>query len=355
MTTWTGTSGNDTLPPLGTYNGGNDILNGLAGNDRLFGGAGSDQLDGGTGADQMSGGTGDDQYWVDNTGDIPSELLNEGRDTVNSNIDYTLRANIEDLYTTASIGIGNDLNNYMAGLLYANKTFYGLGGNDVIVAGVGNDTIEGGQGADTIDGAFGTDTASYAASGAAVSVHLGYAPSFGGDAAGDTLSSIENLTGSAYDDYFSGDSGSNVISGGTGRDHINGMGGNDTLTGGLGADDLSGDYPGMLYFDTFDYNSVDESNIANGVDDILDFQANYDKIDLSDIDANTQAIGDQPWTFNANHGTATIGQVTYEIINRDTYNIYAENNGAPGWDLIITLENNGNLGSNGMSPFDFIL
>ena len=41
-----------------------------------------------------------------------------------------------------------------------------------------------------------------------------------GDAAGDTLANIENLTGSNFDDVLEGNGGNNVLAGGT-----NGLGG----------------------------------------------------------------------------------------------------------------------------------
>jgi len=61
----------------------------------------------------------------------------------------------------------------------------------------GNDTLDGGAGGDTLIGGTGNDTASYALSGAGVTVNLGAGTGGGGDAAGDTLSEIENLIGSA--------------------------------------------------------------------------------------------------------------------------------------------------------------
>ena len=56
----------------------------------------------------------------------------------------------------------------------------------------------------------------------------------------DTLSNIENLTGSNYADTLTGDSGNNTLSGGSGDDTLTGSGGNDTLLGGDGTDILSG-------------------------------------------------------------------------------------------------------------------
>ncbi len=73
-------------------------------------------------------------------------------------------------------------------------------------------------GADTLNGGTGTDTASYAASASGVNVSLMTGSGSGGDAAGDTLSAIENLTGSNFDDTLEGNAGTNVLSGGAGID-----------------------------------------------------------------------------------------------------------------------------------------
>ena len=54
--------------------------------------------------------------------------------------------------------------------------------------------------------------------------------STGGRAQGDTLTEIENLTGSAFSDTLTGDAGNNVLKG---------LAGNDTLIGGAGNDTLS--------------------------------------------------------------------------------------------------------------------
>ena len=66
----------------------------------------------------------------------------------------------------------------------------------------GNDVLEGGDGDDTIDGGGGTDTASYAS---ASGDGRGRSSTFGfgstGAAGNDTLISIENAIGSAFNDY----------------------------------------------------------------------------------------------------------------------------------------------------------
>jgi len=123
-------------------NTGNNILSGLDGNDTLTGNAGNDTLDGGLGVDSMAGGTGDDTYVVDNIGDVVTEALNAGTDTVQSSVTYTLGANVENLTLTgldAINGTGNTLNNTITGNAAAN----------VLDGGAGVDSMAGGAGDDT--------------------------------------------------------------------------------------------------------------------------------------------------------------------------------------------------------------
>ena len=141
---------------------------------------------------------------MDATGDVVTELANEGTDTVQSSITYTLGAEIENLTLTGNgsiNGTGNALDNVLTG-------------------NSGNNTLNGGAGADTLIGGTGTDTASYAASLAGVNVSLMTGTGSGGDAEGDTLSAIENLTGSNLDDTLEGNAGANVLAGGAGIDTV---------------------------------------------------------------------------------------------------------------------------------------
>ena len=48
----------------------------------------------------MVGGAGNDTYVVDATGDVVTEQADEGTDTIQSSVSYTLGANVENLTLT---------------------------------------------------------------------------------------------------------------------------------------------------------------------------------------------------------------------------------------------------------------
>ncbi|MBI6852536.1 calcium-binding protein, partial [Pseudomonas cichorii] len=84
-------------------------------------------------------------------------------------------------------------------------TLTGTAGDDEINALAGNDLIKGSAGADKIDGGAGSDTVDYSASteGININVRLGVGlVGRGGDAEGDTLTSIETVIGSAFNDVL---------------------------------------------------------------------------------------------------------------------------------------------------------
>ena len=184
-------------------------------------------------ADPINGTPGDDNL----TGTSGNDVINAlgGNDTVNG-----LGGN-----DTISGGAGND-------------TLFGGDGDDVLDGGAGNDTLLGQAGSDTLDGGSGTDVADYLGSSGAIFIDLGNGTASGGHAEGDSLISIENLSGSSFDDTLTGDDGANrifgqvgddmlfggdgddILNGGVGDDTLNGDAGSDTLTGGAGTDSLNG-------------------------------------------------------------------------------------------------------------------
>jgi serralysin len=125
------------------------------------------------------------------------------------------------------------------------ETAIGGGGNDTIIGnsynntlngGNGADTLIGGAGADTLIGGAGTDTADYSSSAAGVTVNLLTNSGANGDAQGDTLSSIENIIGSAFADMLTGNASANTLDGRSGNDTLVGGAGADALIGGAGRD-----------------------------------------------------------------------------------------------------------------------
>ena len=102
-------------------------------------------------------------------------------------------------------------------------------------------SLEGSSAADVFVGtSLVGDTISYDASAAGIVIDLANGAINTGDAAGDQLTSFENVTGTGFNDQIFGTSGVNVLSGGVGDDMLAGRDGDDTLTGGSGNDSLHG-------------------------------------------------------------------------------------------------------------------
>lgn len=227
----------------------NDFLDGGADDDTLTGGAGDDYMRGGEGGDSMSGGAGNDFYVVDDIADTVVELLNEGVDEVQSRISHTLAANVEDLTLGASgrqiDGTGNSLGNVISGNNFAN-TLSGLDGGDILNGAGGVDTLLGGEGNDA-------------------------------------------LNGGAQNDVLVGGDGNDSLNGGNHHDTLHGGNGSDRLTGGSGID--------AFVFSDLDVHLTSLGQTVDK-DQILDLSfGEDDRIDLSAIDADIVAAGDQAFTF----------------------------------------------------------
>lgn len=131
---------------------------------------------------------------------------------------------------------GNDT---MNGSIYADG-LYGNLGNDKLYGNAGNDILAGGAGNDLLDGGSGTDTAYYALDTKAVTVDLMItgAQNTGGSGF-DTLISIENLTGSYYNDTLKGDNNANFIQTVAGNDIVDARGGDDLVWDSNGNDTIA--------------------------------------------------------------------------------------------------------------------
>src|SRR5215471_7836415 len=95
----------------------------------------------------------------------------------------------------------------------SNDKLLGTAGPDDISALAGDDFLIGGGGADSLDGGTGTDTASYSTASAGVVANLAAPAGNTGDAAGDSYTSIENLTGSSFADALTGNNSANTLVG----------------------------------------------------------------------------------------------------------------------------------------------
>ena len=244
---------------------GNDIIKGGIGNDTLNGGAGIDTLDTSDSANDvvtqgvtvnLQNGTATDGHgYTDTLSGIENVDGTRFNDTITGDAltnelrgeDGNDRLNGGDGNDALYGGDGDDTLNGDGG----NDTLYGGEGDDTLNGGAGNDTFYGGEGDDELNGGAGTDTADYSTSTSAIDASF----------SGDTLSSIENIIGTAYDDVINGDAGNNELQGNGGDDTLNGGTGTDTLEGGAGNDTLIANLDG----DTLDGGA--------GADDVADFSA----------------------------------------------------------------------------------
>ena len=194
----------------------------VLGNDgeSVYGGSGFENIVGGTGADTLVAGDGDSTF----DGGAGVDTLAFSGDASA----YTVRPSGAGYTIFGPLGAAISLSNVEV-LQFADQQMVLGPAGETLTARGGGDTLMGGPGDDTLHGGAGADTASYAtaASGVSVSLSISGAQNTGG-AGADSLSGIENLTGSAFDDRLAGDGGDNDLTGGKGSDSIDGGTGNDT-------------------------------------------------------------------------------------------------------------------------------
>jgi VCBS repeat-containing protein len=162
------------------------------------------------------------------------------------------------------------------------------------------------------------------------------------------------LDGGNGNDWLDGGSGDDLLFGGAGRDYLIGGSGDDTLIGGAGRDLLIGG-AGQ---DIFRFLSLSDSTAnSNGRDEILDFNStngpNHDLIDLSAIDANTNAAGNQAFTFIGNGAfTNVAGQLRF---NTGNGRLSADVNGDGNADFSVDITGSNPFQSLQLDATDFVL
>jgi serralysin len=161
-----------------------------------------------------------------------------------------------DTFDSIEMISGSQFNDTITGNDDTNWLF-GNDGDDMLIGGGGHDALFGGTGADALIGGAGVDNAQYSQSSSGVTVDLVNSSSNAGEAAGDTYSSIEMVSGSHFNDNIYGDNNRNFLYANRGNDAIDGRGGNDTISGGDGNDIMTGG----LGADTFVWAS-DDTGIA---------------------------------------------------------------------------------------------
>ena len=289
---------------------GNDIaaLTGNALNNVIRGNSNVNYIDGGLGADTMIGGAGNDVYTVDNVNDVVTELADEGIDTVNVSIDYTLTDNVEDGQMIGSANLnmtGNDLDN----------TLHGNAGNNILSGGLGADRMIG-EGGDDIyivdnvnDLVF---ESSFSGGHDLIRTTVDFTLSDNVED-GEMLGNADlALYGNALDNVLIGNSGNNVLFGNAGNDKLFGADGNDTLYGGWGNTTLTGGTGADRFTFSSNINLGIEFGSGASHNVITDFNAlEGDKIDFSGFDADPMTLGLQHMTFiGANEFTGT-GQLRF--------------------------------------------
>ena len=256
---------------------GNDSINGGAGNDILEGGLGADSITPGPGSDTVNGGIigspgtdtslSDTVSYADAAGaGVTVDLAITTPQAIGADQGTDTIAEIENATGSAQNDTlrGNQHNNSLSGGA-ANDTLEGRDGNDSLSGGDGNDTLQGGAGNDAftpgpgndvLTGGFlgapgtdplGVDTLNYTSAGpgtscgppppgqqqewCGVTVDLAVTTSqnIGSNQGFDTLTEIENLLGSPYNDTIEGSSAPNAIEGRDGDDIINGRAGPDLI------------------------------------------------------------------------------------------------------------------------------
>ncbi len=169
--------------------------------------------------------------------------------TVWCGLNFYLQVDLGDMNDTLTIGKGGLFDVAVYGgpgadvITYTGdrgtNVFDGGPDNDRITGGSGVDHLFGGNGSDTLIGGGGRDQANYGTSPAGVTVNLTSGRATDGFGTTDSLQSIEDISGTPYNDRLTGTAAVNRIDAGRGNDVVAGLGGADSLWGYQGADLVS--------------------------------------------------------------------------------------------------------------------
>jgi RTX calcium-binding nonapeptide repeat (4 copies) len=240
--------GHDSVGDIISAGDGADFVYGLNGSDSIYGGDGVDTLDGGRGDDVIYGGLGSDSIiggagGDDIVGEAGTDLVSFRKSTAGVNVNFATGEGIGgeadgDTYETVESFGGSNFADVFIGANVATSRIDGYNGDDNLTGGSGADVFFGGAGADTINGLGGIDRAFYSAS-TAINVNLLTNINTGGEAQDDSLTNIEEISGSAFADSIIGNTLVNRLFGQAGGDHLDGGTGADVLTGGTGSDSFA--------------------------------------------------------------------------------------------------------------------
>ncbi len=198
---------------------------------------------------------------------VTDRLVVTSADGTSHTVTVTIKGAVEPAPVLAAVNLGADPSDTdSAGAANPAATTgdditVGTGSGDVLSTLDGNDTAYGRAGADLISGGGNDDT----------------------------------LFGQSGNDSLLGEAGNDRLHGGSGGDLLAGGIGDDSLTGGFGADTLNGGDGA----DSFIFISANDRG-----DLIQDFVAGTDKIDVTAIDANATADGDQAFAWGGTLATA---------------------------------------------------